>query len=114
MTDIIEKFESSLNVLKTILQKEGLTLGAQTAVDLLAQIEEHKKEKLIFFSSEAICFQIEGPFTDVPEDQQYIGYVRDDKYKGTVATGASKGDVIKELGISIEILDKYRAKNIIP
>lgn len=46
MIDIIEKFESSLNVLKTILQKEGLTLGAQTAIDLLAQIEAYKKEKL--------------------------------------------------------------------
>ena len=48
----------------------------------------------------------------------YTAWLVNDEYKGVIVNGASIGNCVKELGISLEALEKYRtnlkAKNVPP
>ena len=46
----------------------------------------------------------------LPASERFLAYISDDgPYKGTVASAESISEVLKEIGISIEVKDKYMA-----
>lgn len=57
-----------------------------------------------------ITITIEEFFDDrLPESDRFLAYISDGYYRGTVETGPSILEALKEVGISIEVKDKYVA-----
>ncbi len=43
----------------------------------------------------------------LPASEKFLAYIDDGYYKGTVVTGGSISEAIKEIGISVEVKDKH-------
>lgn len=45
----------------------------------------------------------------LPADQKYIASIEGNEYAGIVCYGSSIGEVVKEIGISLHVLELYRS-----
>lgn len=45
---------------------------------------------------------------DIPEEVRYVGWIKGKEYKGNIVSGSSIGECVKELGISLIVLEEYK------
>lgn len=48
----------------------------------------------------------------IPESDRYVAWIDGDKHKGFVVAGASIGECVKELGVSLRVMELYEEQKI--